>query len=82
VTDEPGHWLIIRSRAEWARQVETALDEIKTANGGTEPATLRAAYDIAPLAFGKVIEGMHALGATVEPELMQLAGMRDIGEII
>jgi hypothetical protein len=79
---DPGKFVLVQSRAAWARQVADALDEITAANGGTEPATLRQCYDVAPRAFGQMIEALVALGAQVDAELTQLAGLRDIGEVI
>lgn len=79
---EPGHWMMITTRAAMSRQATAALDAIAAANGGTEPATLRAAYDVEPAAFGKLIEALVALGADVDDEMRQLAGLRDIGEVL
>jgi hypothetical protein len=80
VSYDPGHWLVVRSRAEWDKQATDALDAIKAANGGTEPATLRAAADVDRAAFGRLIEALVALGARVDDEMMQLAGLRDVGD--
>ena len=76
---DPGHWLVVRTRAEWGAQASTALDTIKAANGGTEPPTLRAAYDVDRAAFGELIEALVALGADVDEDMRQLAGLRDVG---
>jgi hypothetical protein len=77
-----GQWLIVRTRGEWARQATEALDAITAANGGVEPARLRDAYDVDPAAFGRLIESLAALGADVDAEMIRLAGLRDIGDVI
>jgi hypothetical protein len=77
-----GQWLVFRSRADWGRQATDALDAIKAANGGTEPATLRDAADVDRAAFGLLIEAMVALGAEVDDDMRQLAGLRDLGEFL
>jgi hypothetical protein len=82
MTSEPGHWVMIRPRAEVVDQAKRALDEITAANGGVEPARLRDAYDIAPRAFALLIEALVQLGAEVDDEMQQLAGIRDIGELL
>jgi hypothetical protein len=77
-----GQWFVVKPRSEWAAQVRDAIEEITAANGGTEPATIRQGYDIAPAAFGRMIEGLVALGAQVDDELISLAGLRDVGEFL
>jgi len=77
-----GQWFIVKTREAWARQARDALDAITAANGGTEPATLRAAADVDRTQFGLLIEALVALGADVTDEIRQLAGLRDIGEVI
>lgn len=64
------------------RQAETALDEIRAANGGQDPPSLRAAYDVAPAAFARLIEALFNLGADVSDDLVALAGLRPINEVI
>jgi hypothetical protein len=71
---------VIKPRDEWTRQATEALDAITAANGGTEPPTLRAAADVDRAAFGRLIEALVALGARVDDEMMQLAGLRDVGD--
>jgi hypothetical protein len=79
---EEGHWLLITTRDALARQVDTALADIAAANGGVEPATLRAAYDVAPEPFARLIEALVQLGADVDPELVHLAGLRPLDELL
>lgn len=77
-----GHWIITRSRADVERQANAALDAIEAANGGVMPPTLRAAYDVDRAAFASLIEALVHLGADVDAEMQQLAGMRPIGEVL
>lgn len=77
-----GHWIIVRTQGEWIEQVRAALAAIAEANGGTDPASIRDAYDVDPQAFARMIEGMLALGSDVSPELIALAGLRDVGEVL
>lgn len=77
-----GTWFIVKSRDEWADQVRAALARFQELNGGTDPATLRECHALDAIAFGLMIEGLCALGASVDAEMMQLAGVRDIGELL
>lgn len=77
-----GHWIVTRSRADVERQANAALDALEAANGGVMPPTLRAAYDVDPAAFARLIEALVWLGADVDLDLQQLAGMRPIGEVL
>jgi len=77
-----GRWFLVKTRREWAEQVSEALDDIRAANGGTDPETVRETYDADPEAFARMIEGIVALGADVSPDLLDLAGMHDIGDLI
>ena len=80
-TDAPegrGQFVIVMSREAWARQVTDALDALRAANGGTEPATLRDCAQLDRAAFGRLIEALIALGAEVDAELQHLAGIRPI----
>jgi hypothetical protein len=79
---EPGHWVVIRPRAEVERQALDALAAIEAANGGTLPPRLLDAYDVDPEAFGKLIEAIVQLGGDVDDELARLAGLRDVGEAL
>ena len=79
---EDGHWLLITSRDALGRQAERALEDIAAANGGIEPSTLRAAYDVAPEPFARLIEALVQLGADVDPELVHLAGLRPLDELL
>jgi len=79
---EEGHWVIITSREALGRQARAALDAITEANGGVEPTRLRDAYDIAPLAFASLIEALVNLGADVDPELVRLADIRPLEELL
>jgi hypothetical protein len=79
---DTGHFLIVRTEADWIKQVNDSLATIREKNGGQDPANLRASYDVDPKAFGKLIEAMHALGAEVDAEMMSLAGMRPVDEVI
>lgn len=79
---EPGHWVIVRPQREVVKQANDALDAIIAANGGTEPARLRDAYDVAPAAFASLIEALVQLGAEVDDDTMRLAGIVDIGEVL
>lgn len=77
-----GHMIIIRSRADVARQAREAIDTIVAKNGGTQPARLRDAYDVDPEAFGLLIEALVALGASVDKEMRSLARLRPIDEVL
>ncbi len=77
-----GVWFVVRSRDEWAGQVRQALGDIAAANGGVDPVTLRDAYDVEPAAFGRMIEGLVALGVPVGADMLALAGMRDVGDFL
>lgn len=77
-----GHWMIVTTAEAMRKQADDALAAIAAANGGEEPENLRAAYDIDPAAFAKLIEALVSLGARVEPELIRLAGIRPIDEIL
>lgn len=80
--DPAGHWLVLTTRDALARQARDAMIAIADANGGVEPPTLRAAYDVDPIAFARLIEALVNLGANVADDLRQLAGLRPIGEIL
>jgi hypothetical protein len=75
-----GHWFMITTSEAMRQQADDALAAIAAANGGEEPENLRAAYDIDPAAFAKLIEALVALGARVDDEMIRLAGIRPIGE--
>lgn len=78
-----GRWLIIKTRAAWAAQAREALDRIGTAHGcGFETLTLRDMHAVDPEAFGLLIQAMMALGAEVDPAMVELARLRDIDEVI
>ena len=77
-----GHWFVVRSRAGWCDRIREALGEIAAANGGSDPATIRDAYDVHPEAFGRMVEGLVALGVPVEADLVALAGLRDVGDLL
>jgi hypothetical protein len=77
-----GRWYVVKTRDDWAAQVRDAMDRITAMNGGADPVTIRAAYDVDPAQFGRMIEGMLALGAEVSDELIDLAGLHDVGDII
>jgi hypothetical protein len=79
---QEGHWFILTTRDALGRQAVAALKDIVAANGGEEPARLRDAYDIAPEAFASLIEALVNLGADVDPELVQLAGLRPLDELL
>jgi hypothetical protein len=79
---QEGHWVILTTRDALARQVDAALAYITAANGGVEPTRLRDAYDIAPLAFASLIEALVNLGADVDPELVRLADIRPLEELL
>jgi hypothetical protein len=80
---EPGgRWLIVRTADDWRKQALDALDALTAANGGTQPANLRAAADVDRAAFGKLIEALVALGAEPDDEIRQLADLRDLGEVL
>ena len=79
-----GQFVLVRTVDAWCEQVERALDDIREANGGVDPPTVRDGHRIAPEAFSSLIEAMVALqevtGRPVSDELVQLAGLRPIEE--
>jgi hypothetical protein len=77
-----GQWFIVKSRGEWADQVRAALERFRELNGGTDPATIRECYALDGIAFGFMIEGLCALGVHCDADMMQLAGMREVGELL
>lgn len=77
-----GQWFVVRPRQDWADQVRDALEAIKAANGGTDPATIRDGYDLDRAAFGRMVEGLVALGVPVDAEMVSLAGLRDVGDFL
>jgi len=77
-----GHWVVVTTRDALARQAREALDQITAANGGVEPPTLRAAADVDPEAFARLIEALVNLGADVDDEMQDRAGIRPIGEVL
>jgi hypothetical protein len=79
---EPGHWVVIRPRAEVEAQARDAIAAIEAANGGTLPAKLRDAYDIAPAAYALLVEAIVQLGGAVDDDTAKLAGLRDVGEAL
>jgi hypothetical protein len=76
------HWVIVTTSEAMARQADVALAAICAANGGDDPPNLRAAYDLDPEAFAKLIEALVALGAQVDADLIQLAGLRPLDELL
>ncbi|MGB6499936.1 MAG: hypothetical protein WBG19_00840 [Thermoplasmata archaeon] len=74
--------MIVTTSEAMRRQADEALAAISAANGGDDPPNLRAAYDLDPEAFAKLIEALVALGARVEPDLIQLAGLRPLDELL
>jgi hypothetical protein len=77
-----GTWFIVKSRDEWAGQLRAALDRFRELNDGADPDTIRECHALDAIAFGLMIEGLCALGVRVDADLMQLAGMRDISELL
>lgn len=80
--DREQRYLLITTRRAMNEQANRALDEIIAANGGHEPATIRDAYDVDPAAFGSLIEALVALGIPVDAELIALARLRPIDELL
>jgi hypothetical protein len=76
------HWVIVTTAEAMRKQADVALAAICAANGGDDPPNLRAAYDLDPEAFAKLIEALVALGAQVEPDLIQLAGLRPLDDLL
>jgi len=52
------------------------------AAGATPATTMREMQGLDPLAFGRLIEAMVALGKPVSQELRQLAGLRPVDEVL
>ena len=77
-----GQWFLVKPQSEWADQVTNALAAIRAANGGIDPPNLQAANAVDHAQFAKVIEGMVALGADVSADMIALAGLRDLGELL
>jgi hypothetical protein len=77
-----GQWLVVRTAQDWVDQVRDAIDAIRAANGGTDPATLRDSHRVDPGAFALMIEGLVALGVKCDAEMIRLAGLRDVGEAL
>jgi hypothetical protein len=79
---ETGEWFVVRPADDWAQQVRDALAAIKARNGGVDPATLRESYRVDPGAFSLMVEGLVALGVPVDAEMIDLAGLHDVGEFM
>lgn len=77
-----GHWVIVTTSEAMRQQADDALAAICAANGGEDPPNLRAAYDLDPEAFAKLIEALVSLGARVDADLIQLAGLRPLDELL
>ena len=77
-----GHWVIVTTAEAMRQQADAALAAICAANGGDDPPNLRAAYDLDPEAFAKLIEALLALGAQVAPDLIQLAGIKPLDDLL
>ncbi|HEX4399650.1 MAG TPA: hypothetical protein VH136_18570 [Trebonia sp.] len=75
----PGQWFVVRSRAEWARQYHEAAEAVKAKNGGEDPPTLRESHRIDPWAFSLMVEALVALDVAVDDEMVDLAGLHDVG---
>jgi hypothetical protein len=82
MSDPEQHMVIVASRDAWLRQARQAWEQIEAAAGGAEGWKLRDAYRLDPKAFALFIEAMHALGACDDPELIALAGLKPVDEII
>jgi hypothetical protein len=77
-----GYWLVVRGVDEWATQFRDAMEAVKAKNGGVDPPTLRESHRIDPGAFALMVESLVALGVQVDQEMIDLAGLHDVGEII
>jgi hypothetical protein len=75
-----GHYIIVADARSWARQVKDALEDIRQSNGGSDPATLRESAIVNREAFARMITGLVALGVDVSRELIDLAGLHEIGD--
>lgn len=76
---EPRMDLVRRARDAWARIEAAALEAGSMRDGGWK---LRDAYDLDRQAFCQFIEAMFNLGAEVEPELVTLAGLKPVEQVI
>lgn len=84
--DPEQHMVIIRPVTAWAAQAEEAMAEITAANGGRDVARIADAAEIAPAAFGRLVEAMVALesagGPRVGDDLIALARLRPVDEVL
>jgi hypothetical protein len=74
---------IAKSRQDWLAQATTAEQTLRAKlppDRPTRPVRELAAVD--PDAFAQLIEALVALGLTSDPELIQLAGLRPVEEIL
>ena len=78
--------VIVKPVAVWTRQAKDAMEAIRTANGGQDPANLRAAAAIDFTAFASLIEALVALephtGRPVGQDMISLARLRPVDEVI
>ena len=80
--DPEQHMVIFRTRGELRQQVLDGLEKIRLANGGVEPDTFGEGNDIDHAAFASVVEALVALGAPVDDDLIQMAGLKPVDQII
>lgn len=77
-----GHWVVITTQDALVRQANDALAAMTAANGGIDPPDLYAGHDADPAAFARLIEALVNLGCVVSPDLLAMAGIRPVGEIL
>jgi len=84
--DPEQHMVIMRTVDDWAHRAREAMEEIKAANGGEDPPRIIDAADIAPVAFGKLIEALVALEPVthrkVGDDLISRAGLVPVDQAL
>jgi hypothetical protein len=71
--------LVRQARDAWAKIEAAALEAGSMQDGGWK---LRDACELDRQAFCQFIEAMFNLGAEVEPELLDLAGLKPVEQVI
>ncbi len=78
-----GHMLILRPREAWVEQAHEALQAMQTAaeaRGGH--LTLGEFAGVDYLSFCRLVEAMHALGASFSADILERAQMRPVDELL
>lgn len=84
---EPGCYVMITTLADVTRRAQAAMAVIRERNGGADPPTLGEGRAVAPEAWAELIWCLETLGenglcARPSQDLLNLAGVRPIGEVL